>query len=272
MRTKLHSGLVAAVAGVAAWTTGARAEPQPKKLKAEFLCGIYADGKIKKPITGAKVGKITDAIACALHLADPDEPGHAVHVRTLRGGKEVSNVTGTVHDDGSSKDLEIYLKPSVKNESGEIAWKPCEDFEIEAAIMDPGGQFKKTIKVVQGCPKPKPVKGKLACFYQTSDGTQYTWPGNGAKKKPRLEGDLMCGVTSKSDELADMKGSFEIKGKGTPKLGDGHPMEDGSGVDVTFEASNYGPCASFTVIAKVIDKDGAERFSNTLAIAQNCPH
>jgi hypothetical protein len=253
-------------------SAGAALAQSPKKLKAEFLCGVFANGKVTKPITGKKLGKITDPIACALHLANPDEPGHSVHVRTVRGGKEMSNVTGVVNEDGSTKDFEIHLKPGVKNENGEIAWKPCEDFDIEVGIFDPGGQYKKTIKVVQGCPKPKPVKGKLVCYYQTDDGTQFTFPGNGTKKKPRMEKDLQCsiGLPDLDNPGDGWKGSLAIKGKSAHVV-EVHPMEAGAGADFAFPSAEFGACANFTVIGSITDPDGNERFSGKLAIQQNCP-
>jgi hypothetical protein len=253
-----------------ATATSAHADAK-RKLKGELLCGTFVDNKIKTPIVGGKVGKLTDTIACALHFTDPKENGYAVHFKMVRKGKPEFHTTGRIHPDGSDKDFEIYVKPGQADDDGHVAFVACEDFDIIAYIDTPDDEYKKTIKVVQGCPKPKPIKGKLACFYQTSDGTQFWWPGNGAKKRPRIEGDLACMVTSKADELADMKGSFEIKGKGKPKLADGHPMEEGSGVDTTFDQNDFSACTNFTVIGKVIDKDGAERFSGSLDIKQNCP-
>lgn len=70
--------------------------------------------------------------------------------------------------------FEIILKPDAADSQGEIAFKPCEDFDIVASISDDlGVHFKKTIKVQQSCPKPTPIAAMLTCSYEGQDGTLF---------------------------------------------------------------------------------------------------
>ena len=240
------------------------ASADPKKLKAEFLCGIYVDGKITKPIAGGKVGKITDPIACALHLTDPDEPGHAVHVRTVRGNDEMSNETGSVNDDNKTKDFEIQLKPGV-------AFKPCQDFDIVAGIYDPGGRYTKTIKVVQGCPKPKPIKADLSCMTEAGDGTPLEFPKL-KKLKGRLEKTMSCVIYTKSD--AKLAGRVWVKGK-APHSADLYdtPPEGQKGELSLEPGTDFDVCSvKFQILGSLVDADGAERWTGNITIpAQFCP-
>lgn len=149
------------------------APKKPKKIDAAFLCGTFVDGAIKKPITGGKVEKLTVPIACAIHVNDPNEPSHMGNVHTVRKpakAKPIKN-QGKTDDfggqsDADKKDFAVILAPGTADENGEIAFQPCEDFDIEASISDDlGTYFTKTIRVQQSCPKPKPVTATLSCVY-----------------------------------------------------------------------------------------------------------
>lgn len=238
----------------------------PKKLKAEFLCGIYADGKITKPIKGGKVGKLTDTIACALHLADPQEPGHAVHVRTLHNGTEITNVTGVVNEDGA-KDFEIFLKP---NE----AFKPCEAFEIAVGIFDPGGQYKKSIKVQPTCPKPAPIRAELTCMSEYGDGTPIKFPQT-KKLKGRIEKPITCMVYAKKvPDDAKLTGAVWVKGKTPHKDQMADTAPEGQKMDASLDPdTDFESCSGkFTVLASLVDAEGGQRWSGKLDVpAQFCP-
>lgn len=275
------SKLVAAVAGVAIsiGVRGAIAGPnRAKKIKAQFLCGTYVDGKIKQPITGGRVAKITDPIACAIHVADPDEPSHMGNVHTVRHVQPKQVVTSGKTDDFGSqsdegkKDFNVFLKPSVADENGEVAFKPCEDFDIVGTVADDlGVYFTKTIKVQQSCPKPKPIKAKLGCYYQTEDGTTFVWPGNGAKAKPRLEGVVTCVIEMPDlDNVSGWTGKLAVKGQHVHDV-EVHSMEYGSGADQQFSSEEHGVCSNFTVVGSIADPDGNERFAGKLDIKQDCP-
>ena len=71
--------------------TELRAEAAPPHpIKAEFLCGTYVDGKIKDVVTSGKRPKLSDPIACAIHVPDTNEPSHMGNIHTVRhqsGGK-----------------------------------------------------------------------------------------------------------------------------------------------------------------------------------------
>jgi hypothetical protein len=254
--------------GAAVLAAASMANAEPKKLKGQFLCGTYANGKILKPIKGGRVGKITDTIACALHLADPDEPGHAVHVRTLHAGVEISNVTGTVNDDDSgTKDFEIYLKPN-------DAFKPCEDFDISVGIFDRGGQFSNTINVQQSCPKPAPIRAELTCVTAYGDGTPVKFPQT-KKLKGRIEKTIECSIYAKTVPAdSTLTGAVWVKGKSPHKdqLADtaptGQKMDASLSPDADFEVCS----GKFAILGSLVDADGAERWTGKLDVpAQFCP-
>jgi hypothetical protein len=239
----------------------------PKQLKGEFLCGTYVDGKVKKAITSGKVGKLTDPIACAFHLADAAEPSHAVHVRTAHAGKEIVTFTGIVNEDGDKKDFEIVLKPN-------DAFKPCEDFEISVGIFDPGGQFSKTIKVQQRCPKPSPINAELTCVTAYGDGTPIRLPPT-KKLKGRIEKPIDCIVYARKVP-ADVKltGAIWVKDKTrhTDALTDTAPA--GQKMDASLQPdSDFEVCSGkFVVLASLVDADGAQRWTGKLDVpAQFCP-
>src|SRR4051812_2884794 len=255
-----------AIIGLAAAAGSASADQ--KKLKGEFLCGTYADGKILTVLGKGKVPKITDTVACAFHLADPDEPGHPLHVRTFHAGKEIFVAEGMVNDsEAKSKDFEVYLKP---NE----AFKPCEDFDITIGISDQGGQYAKTIKVQQSCPKPPPLKAELTCATEYGDGTRITFPKT-KKLGGRLEKPIECmlysknapaGVTLTGSALGEGQAPAKDQLADTP--GGGQKMDASLEPDTDFEACSY----KFSIQASITDADGAERWTGKLDIpAQFCP-
>jgi hypothetical protein len=254
--------------GVTAVAGGASADPNPKKLKGEFLCGTYTDGKIVTVLKGGKVNKITDTVACVFHFADPEEPGHSVHLRTLHAGKEIKVVDGTANVEGeSSKDFEVYLKP---NE----AFKPCEDFDIQVGIFDPGGQFEKTIKVQQSCPKPPPLKAELTCQSEYGDGTQVKFPKT-KKLGGRLEKPIECMLYSKNAPAGvALNGAVWVKGKPPHKDLMAETPGGGQKMDASLEPdTDFSVCSTkFSIQASLTDADGAERWTGKLDIpAQLCP-
>lgn len=258
----------------------------PKKLKAAFLCGTFVDGKIKQPLTGGKVAKLTDPIACAIHVPDPAEPSHMGHVHTVRrpaGGKPIV-ATGKTEDFGSqseAKDFEVVLAPNAPDASGDVAWKPCEDFDIVASISDDlGTYFSKTIKVQQKCPKPAPVAAALTCSYEAQDGTLFRWPGTGDKVKPRLsapEHTLSCSITVKAKATPrdglPLVGHFAI-GKGADHPGEASegPPDGDLRADAGFsgEAGDFQECETFTIQASLVDATGATRWTGKRTITQTC--
>ena len=175
-----------------------------KKIKAELLCGAVDDkNNVKAAVrNGAKTGKLDTRVACALHMVDPKEPAHMGTLKTIRhtidGGKR-ADVAGTSHttDFGpgsETADLNVFLLSGQPMDDGQLAFKPCEDFDIVGTISDDlGVYFTKTIKVVQGCPKPAPFKANLSCYYML--------PNDKSVKLPLKGGERPNGVTSVSCEL-----------------------------------------------------------------------
>jgi hypothetical protein len=271
---------LASLASLSLLAAAARpADAAPKKLKAEFLCGTYVDGKIRQVLTGGKVGKLVDPIACAIHVADPKEPSHMGNVHTVRYGKTKLVGQGKTDDFGADsepakRDFEIVMKPSAPDDNGQVAFQPCEDFDIVATISDDlGVYFTKTIKVQQSCPKPKPIAAKLSCSYEAGDGTLFRWPGSGARQRPRMElrsFDCVLDAASVPDGVA-LTSSIGIKGK-PAKRAPFEQMARGYASTASFHpGDDFDSCSAFVVEASLIDGDGATRFSGKLSIDQDCP-
>ena len=262
-------------------TAAAQKRPPPKPVKAQFLCGTFVDGKIKQPITGGRVQKLTDPIACAIHMDDPKEPAHMGNVHTVRyvkGAKKPVTSSGSTNDFGpgsEKQDFEVEMKPSSNDLNGDLWWKPCEDFDIVATISDDlGVYFTKTIKVQQSCPAPKPIVAALTCTYEADDGTLFRWPGNGAKLRPRLETyshELACQVGSKGALPTDstFTGAVAVKGKTTRTSGTRPTPDKGWAAEVSFD--DLDSCADITLNGTLTDANGVTRWSGSLKITQDCP-
>lgn len=276
MRISLLAFCAAALAA-----SPARAD-KVKPMKAQFLCGTFVDGKIKQPITGGKVGKMTDPIACAIHADDPKEPSHMGHVHTVRHGKPEVTTSGKTDDFGpgtEKPDFEIVMKPDVPDENKEIAFAACEDFDIVATVSDDlGVYFKKTIKVQQSCPKPpppKPIAATLSCFYEAEDGTGYRWPGNGVKAKPRLSSarELDCSIANPKDlpDGTTLKGTLTIKQTKVTKVTEAGPRPpSGWSTEFAFGMGEFNECETLDLAASLEDQNKVKRWSGTLKIVQRC--
>ena len=265
---------------------------KPKPIKAQFLCGTYVDGKVTAAITGGKRAKITDPVACAIHVDNPDEPSHMGNIHTVRhvvdpstnkSSKVVSS--GKTDDfggqsDPDKRDFNVILTPGVADENGDIPFKPCEDFDLVATVSDDlGVYFTKTIKVSQTCPKPKPLSAKLTCMYEAQDGTLLRWPGNGDKLKPRLSSgkSFECTIIAKNAPPdTTLIGVVAIHGKSAKQSGKAAETGEGNGtlkVDLGFEPGDdtFTECESFTIDAKLTNTDGAVRWTAKQKVVQDCP-
>ncbi len=262
--------------GLAVMAAPALADKKPKPIKAQFLCGTFVGGAIKEPITGGKRAKLTDPIACALHVDNPKEPSHMATIRTIRyPANKKAPTSGKTEDIDSSKDLELVMKPGVTDGNGEVLFNSCEDFDIVAKVSDDlGVYFEKTIKVQQTCPKPKPIVAAISCVYQAQDGTLFKWPGNGVKVKPRLSSDhdLACQIGGKVSLGGEtLTGSIAVKGK--PKTAKTRPLPDNSwAAELSFSsAGDFDECETITLAGSLADSSGANRWTGSLKIAQSCP-
>lgn len=129
-----------------------------------MLCGTMSASNEAKPLSG-KTGKLTDNVACAIHMSDPKEEPKMGTFKTVRhtvdpsSGKK-KDVVGTsfTSDFGPGSehtDLELVMPSGTPMSDQSIAFKPCEDFDIIGTISDDRGvYFTKKIKVQQTCPKP----------------------------------------------------------------------------------------------------------------------
>jgi hypothetical protein len=126
--------------------------------------------------------------------------------------------------------------------------------------------------VLLGGIPPKKINAKLECRYDSDDGTQFTYPGNGQKEKPRLEGTLYCWISiPKVPDGMTLKGALKASGK--PQEAEAIPRPDDTySIDATFTADNgdFVVCTAFTVTGEV-KSAGKSLWKGKLAIDQSCP-
>jgi len=268
------------VLGLAVMAVPALADKKkPKPIKAQFLCGTYVGGAIKEPISGGKRAKLTDPIACALHVDDPNEPSHMATIRTVRYPAKAKKVlaSGKTEDIDNTKDLELVMTPGVADAGGEVLFKPCEDFDIVAKVSDDlGVYFEKTIRVQQTCPKPKAIVAAITCSHEAQDGTLFRWPGNGVKIKPRLspDHDLACQIGGKANLGNEtLTASLAVKGK-PAKTAQPQSLQGNSWAAALTLSAGYGDfdeCETLTLVGSLADASGATRWTGSLKIVQDCP-
>jgi hypothetical protein len=272
--------LLAPVAGLLA--VAAPAHAGVKKIKAELLCGtIDESNAVKAPVMGTgKTGKLTDRVACAMHMSDPNEPAHMGNLKTIRHTvdgatgkrKDVAgtSVTTDFGPGSEQKDFEVFLLSGQAMDDGQIAFMPCEDFDIVGTISDDlGVYYTKTIKVVQGCPKPKPLKADVACRYVTKDDKRLKLK---AGERPSAElASVECTVTSSDDRFFGDGVVGEIAADWTAWADDGtskpaHLAESGSvgpsgdggrpTIELSMTAFTWPNCQDVDLTVKVSDPGG----------------
>jgi hypothetical protein len=200
---------------VLACAGGGAAHAAPKKIAAELLCGtINPKGDVKAPVrSGVRTGQIIERVACAIHLRDPHEDAHMGTIKTIRHvvdpatGKrrDVAGTTMTTDfGPGSDRaDLELVLRNGQPMDDQSVAFTTCEDFDVIGTISDDRGvYFTSTIKVVQGCPAAKPLKGTLTCWFVGKDGKRDKITAKNLERPPGLAS-VACELDSKDVRLSD---------------------------------------------------------------------
>jgi hypothetical protein len=238
----------------------ASADAKPK-MKGELTCGSYG-----KFLGTGKAGKLSEQVTCTLQIADPN--GYDVHLKTVRAGKVIKEIDGHIHGEGSDKPFQAILEPKV-------AFKPCEDFQIVVWIDTPEAEYKKTIDVVQGCPKPKPIKADFTCSTTAGDGKLLEFP-KVKKLRGRLEQSIDCTIHSTQvPGGVELTASIGVKGKTTKTGGffDNAATKNWSFGASLEQGTDYDSCAlKFTVLGSLVDADGNERWTGKLVIPdQYCP-
>jgi hypothetical protein len=261
-----------------------------KKVKAEVLCGVYVDGAIKDIVPSGKKPKLSDPVACALHLTVDNSDTYMGNIHTVRyttddkGKKKKVETSGATTNVEFGKDVELVMKPAAADENGEVLFQPCEDFDIVARVFDDRGlYFSKTIHVAQSCPKPKPMKATATCFATKEEGDRIDIPD---KKAPSLEGfTVQCAVSSKDPRF--FSGKLKFWGKTEydhPTMDDtaGHTVSDpragnyAEGEDETvyfmkFESDDIPVCLrTFDIKLFLDDENGNRLFSKIITVKQGC--
>ena len=267
------------------------------KVKAQFLCGVMAGGKITDPLPDSKKPKITDPVACSLHVDDAGgEDGTLTVIKTVRtvidpaSGKKSkvdgANITGSVEKgpDGAYKDTDALLKPNVADANGQIAFRSCEDFDVSAVIGDAGGTFfTKTVHIAQTCPKPKAMKATVSCIAHRDDGSTYQLPSKDKRRLTNLSS-ITCLVVAKDDRLAAPGTKFagtmhsppSDPSSKTARVSDERialaPVAEGEtySAEVAFQTGDWDECAMVTAVVAVTSADGTALFAKTIAFSQRC--
>jgi hypothetical protein len=118
----------------------------------------------------------------------------------------------------------------------------------------------------------KKITAKLMCSYETQDGVQFRYPGNGVKAKPRLGGTINCWIAiQKIPAGITLKGKLKANGK--MQEADAIPRPDETySADAAFSAENgdFDACSAFTVTGE-LTKEGKSVWKGKLKIDQSCP-
>jgi hypothetical protein len=268
------------------------------KVKAQFLCGTMVDGQVTGVVPDKKKPKLVGPVACALHVDDAaGQDGALTVIKTVRyvvdpATKKTSkvdgaNVSGSVvkGDDGKYADTLATFKPNEADQSGQIAFRSCEDFDVIATVGDAAGTlFTKTVHVAQKCPKPKAMKATVACFASHDDGTTYALPAKDKRRLTNLTG-ITCRVTSKDDRLAaqgtkaagtmrwtQYDGEKDAPRESAERVAAG-PVAEGDtySAEIVFQPGDWDECVKVSTSIVVSDADGAPLFAKTLGFSQDCP-
>jgi hypothetical protein len=263
-----------------------------KKVKAEFLCGVFVDGNVTDMVPSPKKPKLDQPIGCAIHIDDMGGADtymaniHTVRTTVDASGKK-SKVTTTGHsaDIDASKDLELVMTPGANDENNEIDFQSCEDFDVVASVYDAAGKyFTKTLHVAQACPKPKPLKAKVGCYATNDAGNRVDLPD---KKKPSLDGyKLTCWGMSTDERFNGTGVKFSAQTEyyaHTMNDTDGHTVsearygnyeegEDESSFAVELPTDDVPVClGSFDIHIAIDDPStGVHLFGKTITVKQIC--
>jgi hypothetical protein len=286
MRSHIVSGALVALAA----TAHARAAHAGNQIKAEVLCGTYVGGEIKDVVPNGKKPRLADPVACAMRIHGVDGVTYHANLHTVRyaidpvtGKKAKVATAGKTSDVENANDLELVMTPSAADDNGEIAFQPCEDFDVIATV-DAGDAvvFSKTIHVLQKCPKPKPMKAYFRCVASKEDD-QFDLPD---KHGRRLEVDAIhCYVASKDPRFTngnvkvwgqtafEAPHNDETTGHHLSEVRVGGPIdgEDEVASDVKFETDDWMTCNPRTQLTlHVDDLAGATLFAKTITLKQTC--
>ena len=283
------------VVSAASFATPARAAPGAHPVKAELACGVVGpEGFVRNALSGGNAGKVTGTIQCTIHVADPKEPSHMGHIHTVRhlaGGKKVTT-NGTTDDfgadsDPAKKDFQVTLEPGAKDAGAgaDVAFVPCEDFDIVATISDDlGVYFTKKITVTQSCPKPKPVAAVAACEYTLKDGKPIAITPKTAERPSNLDA-ITCTVKTKDGRVGSNQlgvaahARWDVwKDDGTKttgaqdQVGQAIPSADGKNfaIGVTFDTKGFPNCQDVELELSLRDDDGAIVFTKKLHTTITC--
>ena len=243
--------------------------PQDDPVQAVLDCGIA--GKALSPLAP---NVISGHVACAIVLDGFSGDGLAATAWITQADKEGEHRTGRFAAGKGDADDRFTFDPFVRGSDID----PCASFVVHAALMQGDDTAWSTDLPVQvKCEKPpekiakkkkpKKITATLTCTYAALDGAVYAWPGNGARKTPKLEDTLACwiaGPKKGGDAL-----TATINGKSEAMWQD-DATHAWTSAEMLEEGDDFTPCQGFAVTAEVDDADGQAVWSGKLAIVQRC--
>ncbi|MCE9572666.1 MAG: hypothetical protein K8W52_05875 [Deltaproteobacteria bacterium] len=282
--------VLVAIGGLAAAPRAARAGNP----KFEFLCGTFVDGEVKDVVPSPKKPKITDPIGCALRVTNAP-PGwenqwsvELTFLRHIGGAKTPTDAgakSGTFERDASGVlDAEWEVKPNEPTMNEGPYFAACEDFDINVHVFTAEGDsaYAKTLKVVQKCPKPRPVAAKITCTATAQDGAQVPIT---SKRRGRYgaEAAVACLVAprAKRAKVGDLTVVGRIErlddnGQPTstpPRESEVIPIDEGTWVNfqVNFQEGDWGECSDATIVIEGRNDSGQLVINQKLPFKQDCP-
>jgi hypothetical protein len=145
------------------------------------------------------------------------------------------------------------------------AWLVCGTAMIMVILMSITLVFSKGAPVIK-------INAKLECSYESQDGVQFRYPGNGTKVKPRIENAINCWISVKKIPAGvTLRGKLKASGKMQEVEVIPRP-DDTYSADASFSPDNgdFETCSAFGVTGQLVNQ-GKTVWNGKLKIDQSCP-
>jgi len=267
---KAHAIVLGGV--IVAALVGAAAPARADALGAHLECFV---GTETRPVVKRK--KITRDLTCTIRIdsGDPPVSARAKVVIAQDGapvdGRVLSSEQPVPADVG---DWSYYPFDAFQLRSD---FRPCKDFTVWGKIVDGDAVlWKGSLAIQTQCAKAKRVPARLECHVDLPDGSQLSYPGNGAKTQPKLTSDLVCRIhvaPKLRKQVQYLHGLLRMQGSDKPasRTAIEDFPDDTMGVEATYGTSDYHPCSGFIVEGAIETPDGQVAWTGTVTVEQQCP-
>jgi hypothetical protein len=244
------------------------------KHDAKIVCGHDSGGPLAK---GEKVTLDAD-LWCEILWDDLSTESQSATVTmsdTRADGKHTTGPRNATFGGGDGQ--QPFWQPDSDFRHGDD-FASCSGITVSGVVMDGDKQiWSGSTTIGVKCPKPKKLTAKLECSLSDGDAN-FTWPGNGDKLKPRMEGELDCSIQSKTAPADGAHAVFMIAhedGSTTPPKSSDFRQYPGDkplyGFEAAFEEDEYKACSNFTLQATVVDTAGQVLWTDKHKFKQTCP-